>query len=301
MTKVILIVGPTGIGKTEIGVRFAQKFNGEIVNADSRQVYKELDIGTSRPPPELFKKVPHHLFGVCDLNKRWDAAQFQKEADRAISEITSRKKIPIVVGGTGLYLKVLLFGLFEGPAAQPDVRQELEGTIQDEGLGRLYEELKEIDPKAATQIHPNDPTRIIRALEVYKVTGKPISNHQEEHHFKKPRYDYLKLGINQDRNILHKNIGNRVDEMVKGGLEEEVKELVRKWKRNFLLLHAIGYKEWFPYFDGEITKDQVIEQIKTNTRQFAKRQITWFRKEKDVVWVEPGDIGKMERLIKNFL
>lgn len=301
MAKIILIVGPTGVGKTEVGVHLAQKFSGEIINADSRQVYKELNIGTSKPPEELFKKVPHHLFGVCSLDQRMDASQSQKKTDQIIIEIIQRKRVPFIVGGTGLYIKTLLFGLFKGPPANKKIRLELEERVEKEGLGKLHEELEKIDPLAARTIHPNDPTRIIRALEVYQVTGKPISAHQGEHQFEKARYDYLRIGIHIDRKKLIEKIDHRVDEMIQEGLEEEVGNLYKKWPDNLLLSHAIGYKEWFGYFEGKLDKEKVIEQIKINTHQFAKRQMTWFRKEKDIEWFEPNQTEKMEIVIREFL
>lgn len=299
--KIVVIIGPTGTGKTEISVPLAQKFNGEIINADSRQIYRELIIGTSIPSDNFFKTVPHHLFGVSQVDDSWDAARFQEEADRIIAEVSNRGHLPIIVGGTGLYVKSLIYGLFLGPAANPKVRVQLEARIQKEGLWALHDELKKVDPEAAAEIHPNDPTRIIRALEVYQVTGKPISEHQKAHQFQKARYEFLKIGLRVDRDLLCMRLDKRVDEMVAEGLENEVRDLKEKYGENSLLLRAIGYKEWFPYFKGESKKEEVLEKIKAATRQFAKRQMTWFKKEKDILWFEAGDLDGMTRAVEKYL
>ncbi|MBI2338894.1 MAG: tRNA (adenosine(37)-N6)-dimethylallyltransferase MiaA [Deltaproteobacteria bacterium] len=352
MNKIIVILGPTGVGKTEIAVRLAKKFNGEIINADSRQFYRDLVIGTAQPSEEVFQAVPHHLFKVSSLDDRWDAARFQKEADRLIRDISGREKTPFIVGGTGLYIRALLFGLFSGPAADGKIRENLEKRIGEEGLSALYGELKKIDPEACKTIHPNDPVRIIRALEVYRLTGIPISRHQQNHQFEEKIYDYLKLGIRLDRAILYKRIEARVDAMISAGLEQEVASLREKYGDHPTLLRSIGYEEWFPYlsqnkphsggeggqagklmpegmrqtarqFDdlpvegppnnaagppsslAEATRapknrHEVIGLIKQNSRNFAKRQLSWFRHEKDIIWFEAGDFRGIETAVGAF-
>ncbi|MBI4412656.1 MAG: tRNA (adenosine(37)-N6)-dimethylallyltransferase MiaA [Deltaproteobacteria bacterium] len=301
MTKIIVILGPTGAGKTEIALELAKKFRGEIINADSRQFYRDLVIGTAQPPENFFMEVPHHLFGVSPLDDVWDAARFEKEADQLISAVSGRNHLPLIVGGTGLYLRALLYGLFSGPAAEKLIRNRLEKRIDTEGTRPLYEELKKIDPQAAITIHPNDPVRIIRALEVYEVTGKPISIHQKGHEFRKIKYHCLKLGIQWDRAKLYDRINKRVDRMIENGLEGEVAGLRQKYGNQPILLRSIGYEEWFPYFDGKRSREETIDLIKQNSRNLAKRQLTWFRPEKDIVWFEAGDTSGISKAISGFI
>lgn len=294
MIKLVAIVGATGTGKTDLGIHLAKKFSGEIINADSRQVYRGMDIGTAKPSEKDFGGVPHHLFNVVNPDQPWNAALFSAEADRLISEIISRKKQPFVVGGTGLHVKALLYGLFAGPPASKEVRERLEKTPD------LYGKLLKIDPVTATRVHPNDPVRIIRALEVFELTGKPISAHQEEHGFAAPRYQHLKIGLKMDRDKLRKIIEARVEGMIKRGLEGEVKGLLQKWGENPLLARAIGYKEWFDYFKNKKSREVVIEQVVIATRQFAKRQEAWFKYEKDIFWFENTDREGIEKLVGKF-
>lgn len=301
MNKILIILGPTGVGKTELGVSLAKKFNGEIINADSRQVYREFDIGVCKPSEAFFELVPHYLFNLYSLNQQWDAASFQTEANEIIQSLLQKKKLPIIVGGTGLYIKALLYGLFEGPPAQPQIRNKLEKQIKEEGIMVLYEELKKADPLSANKIHPHDEIRIIRALEVYELTRKTITEHHKEHGFMEEKFHSLKIGLTMDRAILYEKINQRVDEMIQLGLEEEVRELIKQWGEIPLLLRAIGYKEWIPYFKGLRSKEEVTQAIKQNTRNFAKRQWAWFKNEKNIFWVEPGEVEKIEEKVKEFL
>lgn len=295
MNKAVVILGPTGSGKTEIAVRLAKKFNGEIINADSRQIYRDLKIGVNLPPGSFFKEVPHHLFGVAPIDEPWDAARFSIEGETTIQQISSRGKIPFVVGGTGLYIKSLLFGLFEGPPADPKIR---------EALGKqnaLYERLQQVDRLAAEKIHPNDSMRIIRALEVFQLTGIPLSEHQSRHQFSQAKVSYLKIGLKLERRQLYARIDRRVDEMIKEGLEDEVRGLIEKQSHHSLLKRAIGYKEWFPCWEGKISREQTIDTIKKNSRHFAKRQIAWFGKEKDIIWQAPDDEETITKKTGDFL
>ncbi len=295
MNKVVVILGPTGSGKTEIAVYLAKQFNGEIINADSRQIYKDLKVGVSAPPDSFFEKIPHHLFGVTSIDQPWDAARFSTEGEIAIQQISSRGKIPFVVGGTGFYIKALLFGLFEGIPADLKIREEMK---KETGL---YDRLKEVDPKAAEKIHPNDSMRLIRALEVFQVTGIPLSEHQARHQFAHAKVSYLKIGLEWERTSLDARLDQRVDEMIDEGLEDEVKGLVKKYDHYYLLKRVIGYREWFPYWEGKMSRDEVIETIKKNSRHFAKRQMTWFRKEKDIEWHAPDDRHAITKKISDFL
>lgn len=299
--KIIVIVGPTAAGKSAVALHLAEKFNGEIINADSRQIYKELDIGTGKPSPLDTQKIPHHLFDICSLNDMADASFFRMKADAVIREMASRGRHPVVVGGTGLYVKSLLFGFFKGPSAQPKIRKRLEEQIKEDGVAALHAALAKIDAVSASKIHRNDPARIIRALEVYEITGSPISSYHREHRFQEVRYPYLKIGIRVDRLRLHAEIAKRVELMIEKGLEGEVKKLWEKYGEHPVLCRTIGYKEWFPYFEGHRAIGEVIESIIIHTRQFARRQETWFRKEKDIVWFAREDLQEMGKKVREFL
>lgn len=282
--KLVVLVGPTGSGKSDLALQLAREIGGEMINADSRQIYCELNIGTAKPSPE--QVIPHHLYSCCSIADPWDAARYQAEADRVIQEIHSRGKIPLVVGGTGFYVRALLFGLFKGPSADEALRLKLKDRIQKEGLESLYKELSLLDPASSKIIHPHDAYRIIRCLEIHQLTGRPLSALKAEDPFRQ-RYDYLKIGLTVDRGMLYERINQRVNQMIDQGLEKEVRELFNQWGQNKILHRTIGYKEWIPYLNGEIAIEEVGEKIKQNTRNFAKRQLTWFRKEKDIQWADP--------------
>lgn len=301
LPKLIVIVGPTGVGKSAVALQLASRLGGEIINADSRQIYRGLNIGTSKPSAEEFKQVPHHLFNICEPSKPWEAKKFEECASQAIQSISKRSKVPILVGGTALYVKALLFGLFEGPTKDENLRRQLEERVQREGPQALYAELQKYDPKAAAKIYPEDGIRIIRALEVWQLTGKPISSFQEEHAFEKPRYDYLKIGINSDREALYARINARVDQMIEAGLENEARALFQNSNFQRILENTIGYAEWLEYFNGTQTFERTVELIKQNSRHLAKRQLTWFRAEKDIEWFKVGDVEKMVEKVKKFL
>lgn len=301
LIKIVVILGPTGVGKTEAAVHLAKKFHGEIVNADSRQIYTELNIGVALPSSSFFEEISHHLFGVIPLNERWDVARFQTKADELIQKIHRRNHLPIIVGGSGLYIKSLLHGLFKGPSANPEIRERLQKRIESGKLEILYKELTEVDPEAVRTIHPNDTARILRALEVFEMTGKPISLHQKEHSFGSLNYRHLKIGLTVEREKLYQKINERVDKMIHSGLEEEVFGLFQRYGRHPLLQRAIGYKEWFAYFDGLIDRGSVVHAIKQNSRNFAKRQLTWFRKENDIIWHNPQEMEKIQNSIDCFL
>ncbi|MBX7149730.1 tRNA (adenosine(37)-N6)-dimethylallyltransferase MiaA [bacterium] len=297
LKKIIVIVGPTAVGKSQVAIHLAKKFGGEILNFDSRQVYREMTIGTAKPSETEWGGVPHHLFDVCDAGDKWDAAKMRELAVPLIDKI----KLPFVVGGTGLYIRNLLFGFFEGAKANADIRLKLEKEIEEKGLLALYHKLELIDPQAAKKIHQNDSTRIIRALEVFELTGKPMSVHQKEHGFAKPFYNYLKIGIDMDRAELYRRIDSRVDQMIEAGLEDEVKKLTEKYGRDGVLAKAIGYAEWFDYWDKKQSIEETIAAIKQNSRKYAKRQLTWFRHEEDIKWFKAGDVEGMEKMIAEFL
>lgn len=299
LPKIIVIVGPTASGKSSLALKVAQQFNGEIINADSRQVYQEMDIGTAKPTLEERKRVPHHLIDVLTPNDQWDVNQFVKMADQAILEISKKNKLPIIVGGTGLYVRGLLFGIFDVPKIDPKIRRVLEKRLKIEGNESLYSELKSIDPEAALRIELNDWIRIVRALEVFQATGKTITEYQKEHKFKRAKYDYLKFMFEVERPELYERINQRVDQMMDEGLKTEALKLLEKYPHSTVLKKAIGYAEWNLKNDMNEDDGGVIDSIKKNTRRFAKRQLTWYRKESDIKLIRSEE--ETLKSIQNFL
>lgn len=297
MRKILIIVGPTGVGKSKVAFDLARRFNGEIVNADSRQIYKELVIGASKPPTTHFAQIPHHLFDAASLDDPWDAKRFQVEADRILEEISARGRLPIVVGGTGLYVRALLYGLFEGPSADESIRGEIRKEIEEKGLPAVYEKLAAVDREIGKFIHPNDEMRIVRALEVFRLTGRPISQLQADKPFGDRRYDALKIGLVSERAQIYRQIGQRVDDMIREGLKVEVAALRNRWGPLPVLRRSIGYKEWLR---EEVKEKEVVEEIKKNSRNLAKRQLSWFRSEKDIVWFDAADREGIVRGVTEF-
>jgi tRNA dimethylallyltransferase len=284
-TKSIIILGPTAAGKTALSIELAKKLGGEIISADSMQVYRGMDIGTAKPTMEERQGITHHLIDIKDPDESWTVSDFVERANG----LTGKLAHPIIVGGTGLYLWSLLEG-FSFPITPAD--KELRERLEQEPASTLYAQLSTIDPEAAQKIHANDKKRIIRALEVYELTGKPISELQRAksytHHLN-GGYNALLLGLNLPRDILYARINQRVDMMLEKGLIDEVKELLAKgYSKSLPSFQALGYKEVVEYLDGKWTKEQMIEELKKRTRNFARRQMTWFRRFKNVRWVEAG-------------
>lgn len=301
MKKVIAIVGPTGVGKSELAVFLGEKLNGEIVNFDSLQFYKELNIGTAKPGEEERKRVPHHLYDLLELDEEFNAAKFVEIADNLIKEIWERGKIPILVGGTGLYLRAFEYGLFS-----IEVPKEIRGTLRkraDQDLSSLYEELKRLDPEYAQKISPKDKVRIIRALEVIYASGKPISYfHKENPFFGKKRYNLIKIGLILPRKELYEKINLRVIKMIEKGWIEEVKNLLEKgYSPELKPFKAIGYKYIIQYLQGKISLEKAIELIQRDTRRYAKRQLTWFKKEPDIYWFNPDEKERILNFLKEKL
>ncbi|MBI4125387.1 MAG: tRNA (adenosine(37)-N6)-dimethylallyltransferase MiaA [Deltaproteobacteria bacterium] len=291
MKKIIVLCGPTAVGKSKIALELAQQCNGEIVSADSQQVYQELDIGTAKPTPAERAQVPHHLIDVASPDAHFDVSRYAALADAAIADITKRGRLPIVTGGTGMYIRILLYGLCDAPPQDKAVRQRLMQRIEAEGLKKLYAELKKVDGEAAQKIHPNDKTRIIRALEVHELTGYPLSHFQQKHCFAKPRYEARQVGFNIDRKVLHQNIERRVDWMIANGWVEEVRELLKFYSSACQALQSIGYKQIVRHLKGQKSLPETIEEIKKETRALARRQLTWFRADKNIRWFDPADAG----------
>ena len=299
MTKPIFLVGPTGVGKSQIAIPLAEKINAEIVSCDSMQVYRNMDIGTDKPTKQDQKKIKHYLIDIIDLNKEYNVGIYIEDAGKVIQDIIKRGKIPLVVGGTGLYIKALIDGLFPGPEKNEKIRQELGQRIENEGLNVLYEELKKCDLPASEKINPNDSRRIIRALEVYYITGKPISSFQSQWNKNK---DCIIIGLNRNREELYEKIDKRVDGMLDGGLVEEVKKLLKLGLRdNKTAMQALGYKEIIDYLDGKYDLSETISLIKRNTRRFARRQLTWFNKDDRVKWFLINKDEKIDTIIEEIL
>jgi tRNA dimethylallyltransferase len=301
MQKIIIITGPTGVGKSEAAVRLAESLGGEVINADSRQVYREMDIGVSKPSPNLMARARHHGYGVASIAAPWHGGLFEDMAARVINDVSSRGQVPIVVGGTALYVKFLLYGLCGAPETGPETRELFKQRLLNEGSEALHAELSTKDPETHAKVNSRDAVRITRALEVYEETGVPISEWQKQHGFTARRYDFLKIALNLPREHLYARIDRRVDQMLAEGLEDEVTRLFGDWPGNAILAKSIGYAEWIPHFEGLITRADVVAAIQKNTRNFAKRQMTWFRKEGDVIWFEPGQDEAVLERSKDFL
>jgi tRNA dimethylallyltransferase len=300
--KIVIIMGPTASGKTRLALELAGIFDGEIVSADSMQVYRHMDIGTAKPTKEERREVPHHVIDVVDPDEDYSAARYMHEAREAIKEIDSRGKKIFVVGGTGLYIRALTKGLFKGPAGVPELRQRFLREAELKGKVSLYEELREVDPVAASTIHPNNIPRIIRALEVYHVTDRPISEFQKAHAFKEEEFGYLKIGLRKTREELYRDIEERVDRMVKEGLVREARGLVcMGYSPDLKPMQGLGYKEMVRHISGRCTLEEAVSQIKTNTRRYAKRQMTWFNREGDISWFSPGEKGEIVSGVKAHL
>lgn len=281
------IVGPTGAGKSALAMAVAERSNCEIVNADSRQFYRGMDLGTAKPSAADQARVPHHLIDVRNPDESLDVAEYAQLARAAIEEIAARGRNPLVVGGSGLYLRVIRGGIFSGPAASPEIRDRLAKSAAEQGVARLHDRLREVDPEAANRIGVNDLYRIVRALEVFELTGETISAHQTRHRFADIGYDTLTVGVEVERKKLYDAIDTRFDAMVAAGLVEEVRALVAAgYSPEQPPLSTIGYKQIAAYLRGEIALDEAIAQAKQESRRLAKRQLTWFRREPEIVWLD---------------
>jgi tRNA dimethylallyltransferase len=298
--KIIFLVGPTAVGKTEIAVELAKKINAEIISCDSMQVYIGMDIITAKPAPPLRKKVIHHLIDIISPQKEYDVSRYRKDALKKIKEIITKAKTPLFVGGTGLYMSVLIDGIFQEKAQDKKVRMRLFREAQEHGSGYLHERLKKIDPQAAIKIHPHDTKRIVRALEVFEVTGKPISQLQRKRRSLGKDYELKIFCLNMERSKLYERINQRVDKMFKQGLVREVKKLL-KLKLSKTAFYAIGIRELKSYFQGRYNLEEAKELIRRNSRLYAKRQLTWFRKDKRIKWVDLGSTDKPKDIAKRIL
>jgi tRNA dimethylallyltransferase len=282
------IVGPTGAGKSALAMEVAERLNCEIVNADSRQFYRGMDLGTAKPSAEDRARVPHHLIDVRQPDEALDVAEFAQLARDAIEGIAARGRNPLVVGGSGLYLRVIRGGIFPGPPASAEIRDRLAKVAAEQGVAHLHQRLRELDPEAANRIGVNDLYRIVRALEVFELTGETISAHQRRHRFADIGYDTLTVGVEVERPKLYAAIDARFDAMVAGGLVAEVRTLIDAgYSPDQPPLSTIGYKQIAAYLRGEIALDDAVAQARQESRRLAKRQLTWFRREPQIVWLDP--------------
>lgn len=284
--KVIVIAGPTASGKTALSIELAKKIDGEIVSADSMQIYKDMSIGTAKPTKEEMGNIKHYMIDFVSPETRYSVSQYKRNALLCIEEIIKKGKTPIVVGGTGLYIDSLIYGIeFQEMPIDLEYRNQLNKIADEGGLPKLYEEACKIDEEAMKIISPNDKKRIIRVLEIYKQTGKNKTQQNIESRKNEVPYDYKVFAIDMDREKLYERINKRVDIMIENGLVEEVQALINKYSNIQTAMQSLGYKEVVEYFNGLTTREEMIDKIKMESRRYAKRQLTWFRKNKDIIWL----------------
>jgi tRNA dimethylallyltransferase len=300
--KVVVICGPTGIGKTSVGIHLAKRFQAEIISADSMQIYRQMNIGTAKPTAPEQAAIPHHLIDVLDPDEPCDAARFADMARRRITELHRRAVTPFMVGGTGLYIKATLQGIFTSAQTDIEIRERWFQAADDHGVQYLYEVLQQQDPETAKKLHPHDRYRIIRALEVQEATGLSISEHHRRHAFSNRPFEALKIGLRIDRETLYDRINRRVDHMVADGLVQEVRELLRQgYTPEMKSMQSIGYRHVTAYLTGRTNWNETLRTLKRDTRRFAKRQLTWFNADPEIVWSSPGKLDELEGLIEKFL
>lgn len=300
--KIVVLCGPTGIGKTAVGLELSEKFGGEIVGADSMQVYRHMDIGTAKPTPAERRRVAHHMVDVADPDEDFDAVLFSKQARAAIAQVIRRGRVPFVVGGTGLYIKALLHGLFQSESVDPAIRDRLKQEAAQNGGAALYERLQKIDPGTADRLHPNDSFRIIRALETVESTGKAISELHQQHGFADDPFNALKIGLQMDRPKLYERIDRRVDLMIAAGLVQEVEKLLAAgYGAELKSMQSIGYRHVVDFLTEKLTWEECVRTLKRDTRRFAKRQFTWFGADPLIQWYETDRLEEITRQVDGFL
>ena len=300
--KVVVICGPTGIGKTAVGIQLAEKMGGEIVSADSMQIYRYMDIGTAKPTADEQTRIIHHMIDIVDPDEDFDAVRFAEMAREKVMQLHQRGVTPLVVGGTGLYIKALLQGLFQSNPVDPKTRERLMKEAVENGSGILYDRLKRVDPNTADRLHPNDSHRIIRALETIESTGQSISEHQQAHGFADEPFNALKICLQIDRQKLYDRIDQRVDFMIEAGFVDEVKKLLgMDYSADLKSMQSIGYRHMADFLEGRLSWDECVRTLKRDTRRFAKRQFTWFGADQQIQWYEPDQLNEIVRLVEGFL
>ena len=309
LKPLVVIVGPTAVGKSRVAVDVAKRFETEILTADSRQVYRGMDIGTDKPPVESREGIPHRLIDLVNPDDPFNAGLFRRHAADAIARLYRDRRLPLVVGGTGLYVRTLLQGLCEAPPADPAVRARLRHDAREQGHDRFYARLAAVDPVTASRLHPRDTSKIIRALEVHELSGRPMSEFQQRHGFAERPYAALVVGLNRDRDSLYRRIEERIDWQFANGLVEETRRLLEQgYRRDGAAMKGLGYRHVAAHLAGEYDRIEMIRRFKRDTRHFAKRQMTWFRREPRIAWLMIGDsessgqtAGRIGALIDRFL
>jgi len=300
--KIIIICGPTALGKTSMAIKVAEIFNGEIIGADSMQIYRYMDIGTAKPTADEQSHVAHHMIDLIDPDEHFDARQFAEMAYEKIIRLYTRGITPFVVGGTGLYIKALVHGLFKSGPSDIQVRERLQEQARIYGVDFLHQKLRRYDPDTSERIHANDSYRIIRALEVNELTGKSITELQQDHGFKENRFNALKIGLHIKRELLYDRIDRRADAMIDSGFFDEVNRLLGMgYSDDLKSMQSIGYRHLIDFIKGRCSWDETLRTLKRDTRRYAKRQLTWFKTEPEIVWKEPGQLREICQLIKKFL
>ncbi len=299
----VIIAGPTATGKSKYSVLFSKRHNGAVISADSMQVYKYMDIGSAKITKEEMQGVPHYLVDVLEPKEEFHVARFQSMAKDALKDIYEKNQIPVVCGGTGFYIQALLYGIdFSSGEENNNLRQELQCFADEHGAHALFERLRAVDPKSCELIHENNIKRVIRAIEYYETTGEPISLHNAREKEKESEYNFVFFVLNDDRQKLYDGIERRVDEMVEMGLFDEVKRLKEMgYSKDYVSMQGLGYKEVLDALNGDITFEEAVYRIKRDTRHFAKRQITWFKREKDVVWIDKSQFVYNDERILSFI
>lgn len=298
--NLVVLIGPTAVGKTKLSIELAKRYNGEIISGDSMQIYKGMDIGTAKIKNSEMEGIPHHLIDIKEPSEPFSVAEFQELVRGKISAISQRNKLPMLVGGTGLYIQSVIYDYQFSDAPSDDYfRKQLERRVELEGNEKLYHELVALDPESAAKIHPNNIRRVIRALEVYHCTGKTISDYQEKQD-QDLLFNTAIIGLTMDRDKLYERINGRVDLMMKDGLLTEVENLYKKGLNDCQAIQAIGYKEIFEYFKGQVSLEEAIVQLKQNSRRYAKRQLTWFRNKMNVDWFNMSEVVDSNEFEKKF-
>lgn len=300
--RLVCIFGPTGVGKSAFAIHLAERLGGEIVGADSMQVYRRMDIGTAKPTREERGRVFHHLIDVVEPDEPFDASRYREMASGAVTAVHQKGKTPFVVGGTGLYIRALLGGLIDGPPADEALRKMLKARMAERGKAHLYGMLEEKDPRAAAAIHPHDGIRIVRALEVLELTGRSIVAYQEQHRFQNARWDVLRIGLRLERDELYRRIDARVDRMMAEGFLAEVEGLLNSgFDASLKPMQSLGYRHLSAAVGGKTPLEEAVRLIKRDTRMYSKRQMTWFSADRNAVWLEPENLEGAKQLIDSFL
>ncbi|MBU2644301.1 tRNA (adenosine(37)-N6)-dimethylallyltransferase MiaA [bacterium] len=289
--RIIAVVGPTASGKTETGLTLAHRIGGEIISVDSMQIYRWMDIGTAKPSAEMRAEIPHHLIDICNPDELYNAGQFSLDADRVITQLQERSKIPILLGGTNLYIKSLIHGIIPVPVISTDIKRNIQTLLAEKGLAHCYQQLQALDPKSAAKLHPNDVSRVSRALAVVMETGRSIQEFQEQHRFSQERYKVLFIGTCWPRDILYQRINQRVLAMVAAGLVDEAESLLwRGYSSELPSMKSIGYKQAFSFLDDKISHSEMVAGIQQKSRHYAKKQLTWYRNDPEVRWLNGNTI-----------